>query len=1036
MSFGARFSQSQFGSVGSGNSFPDPFQDMATLAMPTTMRSALYWCLPPETLIELADLSLKRIDQIVPGDKVLTRGGSVERVKEIGCRSVTEPLTHIRCVGLPSDCPLSLTGNHKVWRLATPKLKPGRVAAKLNWSDAVQVRADQVTVGDYIASPVPNIPAVRAGTHPPDFPADSPRYPGWLLGMYVAEGCPIRDAGGKLIGVRFTLGKGDESSGVLSRLVSVLESVLAKKVTAYTPPSRSDIRLVSVHDVELPDWLIEHGGVGAVTKTLHSAVASYGAEFIADLLAGLIDGDGCVVTIATKYLGAQFQTSSRALAYQVQRLSSLIGLCPAVSPKTNAESTFGGIMAYSARYGKNDAHVIGCRSTKLQLVADHDDYAPTKARRSGAFVRDGYVYRRVTSVDQISYSGKVYNLEVENDHSYLANGLIVANCEYIFGLFGTYRMAMERVISYFLTDVDLLDTSDDEEDKWESFLNETLNIKTVMQSGLRDRACYGNAFFSVVRPFIRFLSCPKCGYMAPLREIHKNRAFAFKYTCVEPEKAFCATCPACKVGKGYSGPWRIDDKDDDNEKKLKIKLWNPHEMQILHDTFTEDTAYLWQIPEDYKRQLRHSPDGRGNLFALERAPKEVLRTVARNQLYRFDPGAIFHMKEPTLSGIYNRGWGLPRILWNFRQIWYVQVLRRFNEAIALDYVIPFRIITPAPAQGRVGGSLLPTDSLHLQNGSDFRGQITSMIKRRKRDPAAMQVLPFPVNFQMFGADANQLAPRDLLDQGTEQLLNDAGTPIELYNGSLQLQTAPVALRLFESTWHHLVHDSNSMLTWLVGQVSQIMSWETITARLKRVTVADNLEKQMLAAQLMMSQQISASTILGDLGYRWKKEQANIADEAKYQAELQMRTQEEMDQSGFAQQIAKGQAAGGQGGPGGAPAGAPAGGGQPAPGGQGGEGGQPGMMPGAEGPVTAYLSQMSPNVPQTPEDMMQVAQSLAQELLGLPESAKNRELRKLKQYNSALHTMVTKKLEEIRKQTRDAAGDAAMGQVQQGGGAPM
>lgn len=605
-------------------------------------------------------------------------------------------------------------------------------------------------------------------------------------------------------------------------------------------------------------------------------------------------------------------------------------------------------------------------------------------------------------------------------------------CEYIFSTFGTYRMAMERVISYFLTDVDILDSSDDETEKWTSFLNDTLDVKTIIQNKLRNRECYGNSFASVVRPFVRFLTCPKCGYLAPLKEVHGNTHFKFVYKPGDPDQAFRATCPACKVGSGYTGPWKLKDEDDDSEKKLKVKIWNPHEIEILHDTYTDEVAYLWRIPEEYKKQLRTAADSRGNLFHLERCPKEVLKAVANNQIYRFHPDAVFHMKEPTLAGIYNRGWGLPRIISNFRQIWYVQVLRRFNEAIALDYVIPFRIITPAPAQGKSGGGL-PIDPMSMYNGSDFRGQVNSMIRRRRKDPAGLQVLPFPVNFQMFGADANQLAPRDLMDQGMEQLLNDAGTPVELYNGSLQLQTAPVALRLFESTWHHLVHDANAFLAWLVRQVSQIMSWETVTANLKRVTIADNLEKQMMAAQLMMSQQLSGGTVLSDLGYNWKKEQRNIADESRYQSELQTRTQEEMEQAGFAQQIAKGQG-------GGAPQGgdpAAQGGGGAAPAGGAAAGGMPGM--GGGSPVTQYLSQMSPNVPQTPQDMMMVADSLAQELMGLPESVKNSELRKLKQYNQALHSMVKARMDEIRSQTKSQAGNAAMGQMQQqaagGGGAP-
>lgn len=582
-------------------------------------------------------------------------------------------------------------------------------------------------------------------------------------------------------------------------------------------------------------------------------------------------------------------------------------------------------------------------------------------------------------------------------------------CEHIYSIFGSYRMAMERIISYFLTEVELLDVSDDEEEKWGSFLNDVLDILSIVQNLLRDRMCYGNAFASLIVPFDRWLSCPRngCGYSAPLREVYNKQAFQFRWSIPE----FIATCPIC----GERGAWKIDDRQIDEEKKLKVKIWNPHQIELLHDPYTNDVQYLWRIPEDYKRLIRE-----GHLFHLERATREVLQAVHQNFLFRFNEGAIFHLKEPTLGGIVNRGWGVPRILSNFRQIYYVQVLRRFNEAIALDYVVPFRIITPAMRQGsqQAGGTAgMVTDPLLMYNGLDFRNQVNAMIRRRRRDPASLQVLPFPVNFQMFGADANQLAPRELIDQGMETLLNDAGTPIELYNGSLQLQTAPVALRLFESTWHHLIHDTNALLSWLVEQVSQVLSWETVNAKLKRVTIADNLEKQMMSAQLMMSQLLSGTTVLRDLGYSWKQEQKQLAEEARSQAELQARVQEEMQQAGYAQQIAKGQQAA----PGGA---APAQPGQPAqPGAEG------GMMPPA-GPVSQYMSSLGPNVPQTPQDMLSLADGMAQELLGYPESVKDSELRKLKQSNEVLHSLVRSRMDQIRRDTKSSAGNAAMAQFQQ------
>ena len=590
--------------------------------------------------------------------------------------------------------------------------------------------------------------------------------------------------------------------------------------------------------------------------------------------------------------------------------------------------------------------------------------------------------------------------------------------EFIFSLFGTYRQAMERIISYFLTEIEVGgdDVSDEEKKKYEDFLSRDMNGLTVLQNLLRDRCAYGNSFSSVLVSFRRYLACraAKCGSMYPLKEVYTQRTFRFAwqdYTCV-------ATCPKC----GNRGPWRMVDKPDDRQEKIKIKRWNPHEIELLHDPYTDDVDFLWRIPEDYKRLVRE-----GHLYHLERVSREVLKAIQKNQMFRFHPDVVYHMKEPTLAGIRNRGWGIPRVITNFRQIYYVQVLRRFNEAIALDYVIPFRLITPAPRPGSGGGGgggIASMDPLMNVNGGDFRSRVMQMIRQRRRDPAGWQVLPYPVQYQILGGDANALAPRDLLDQGTETLLNDIGTPVELYKGTLQLQAAPVALRLFEATWHHLVHDTNNLLQWMSEQISQIKSWETVEVKLKRVTIADDINRQMAALQLMMAQQLSGHSGLGALGYSWDDEQKRLGEEARKQQEIQARVQEEMEQAGFAQAVAKGQTGpggqgqdpnGGQGGQGGGPIG-----------GQGSQGGQPGMMGGT--PVTDYLKSVGPNVPQTPEDLTAAATSMANDLLGLPEGAKRSELQKLKQFNAPLHSLVRSAMDATRQQARSQGGAQMMQQT--------
>jgi hypothetical protein len=68
-----------------------------------------------------------------------------------------------------------------------------------------------------------------------------------------------------------------------------------------------------------------------------------------------------------------------------------------------------------------------------------------------------------------------------------------------------------------------------------------------------------------------------------------------------------------------------------------------------------------------------------------------------------------------------------------------------------------------------------------------------------------------------------------------------------------------------------------------------------------------------------------------------------------------------------------------------------------------------------------------NTPVTPEEMMQQASSLAQQLLGLPESQKDSELRALKQKNEWLHSLVTAQIKQIRQKAQTAGGAMLLGQ---------
>lgn len=593
--------------------------------------------------------------------------------------------------------------------------------------------------------------------------------------------------------------------------------------------------------------------------------------------------------------------------------------------------------------------------------------------------------------------------------------------EYIWQIMGTYRTAMEKLVAYFLTELEIggEEIGDDEKKKYKDYLSQQLGLMQFMSMAMRDRTCYGNFFGSVIVPFRRYLQCPKTGNMYPLKVVYNNFNFQF-----DASFNFVATCPET----GWRGPWTIVDKPKEESEHLILKRWNPHEIEILHDPYTDETAYLWRIPEYYKRMVKE-----GNLYHLERSPRSVLEAIRQDKLFRFHPDAIYHMKEQTLAGIRAMGWGLPRSLINYRQLWNLQVLRRYNEAIALDYIIPFRLITPEVKAGGGGGAggFAMNDPMASYNMGDYRSQIRNMINRRRRDPAGWHMLPFPVKYQILGGEASQLAPTDMITQSYDSLLNESGVPVELYQGTLSVQAAPVGLRLFESQHRNLIDDANKFLQWVMTSVARIMSWQKAECKLKPVTIADDMQKQMAALQLMMAQQLSGQSGLGSLGFDWETEQRRLADEATKQQEMQARMQEEMEQAGFASEIAKGMNPAAQ--QGGQP-GAPAQGGAPAGGQQGGNPAGPdaqSAMGAGQTPVTSYVQSMGPNTPITPNDLEAAADQLAQELLGLPESIKDSELRKLKQFNPILHSRVKAKMDEQRQQIKNQGGAMLQQQMAQG-----
>lgn len=580
------------------------------------------------------------------------------------------------------------------------------------------------------------------------------------------------------------------------------------------------------------------------------------------------------------------------------------------------------------------------------------------------------------------------------------NPMALRMCEFILHNQGIYRESVRRLNAYFITDLEFdKEASDEAQDKWREFLEDTLDYRQLLQIIGMDLAAYGNSFTSVIPTFSRHLMCP-CGRIEmPFRTVASESTFGFDFN----DYKFIATCPKCK----RRGAWLVHDRRSADHTGFRIKRWSPHDIEIVHEGWGDEKRFIWKIPEDYRRQIR---DGKNNLLVLENAPKQVISAVQNNNHLMFEKDFVCHMTECALAGVVNRGWGISKVFTNFRQSFQVQVYKRHNEVLGLDFVMPFRVVTPVPGDKSTG-----QDILLNQNAGAYMSQIHAMFRRRRIDPAGFHTLPFPVQYQALGGDAKAMVPKDLIDQANDELLNSVGIPAEIYRATLTVQSAPTALRLFEASNRSIPHNFNRWLDFVVNKAGAMLRWEPVKVRLERVTYADDANRQITKLQLGTQGEIAKSDAYKSIGVNYKDTIRQMMNDQQFMAEESAKLQERLDMATQMKQMFQTPP----------PAGDPSQGGAPAPGGG---GGAPGGAPAQGGAPMQPMGQdiladmqQAPNEKISPEDMFSRADALANKLLSLSESEKDSTLRRLAKINPAIHPIVKDMLNRKRRAMRQQGG---------------
>lgn len=217
---------------------------------------------------------------------------------------------------------------------------------------------------------------------------------GRIIGLFLAEG---NTSYGKVTWT-FSI---DEKETLADELVNLLDSEL--NIRASLAVCGNNTVKVNVYGVQWAKLFESLCGKLAGGKKLHDDLIAGNKDFLIGVLNGWTDGDG----IGPNRNGGR--TVSRSLAMCMYDIATGIGYQPAIycqHPKLS-HGVKSRQSIWNVEWGNN----------KLIQKSDYRKHQNEK-----------YVWRRVESIEKENFEGYVFNLEVEGDHSYVAEGIGVHNC--------------------------------------------------------------------------------------------------------------------------------------------------------------------------------------------------------------------------------------------------------------------------------------------------------------------------------------------------------------------------------------------------------------------------------------------------------------------------------------------------------------------------------------------------------------------------------------------------------------------------------
>lgn len=407
-------------------------------------------------------------------------------------------------------------------------------------------------------------------------------------------------------------------------------------------------------------------------------------------------------------------------------------------------------------------------------------------------------------------------------------------CRYYYLTNPLINTVIHKMSEYPVTEIVIDEKNQNVKEKWEELLGTHLRYRAFQIEVGLDYHCYGICLVTLHFPFTKYLICSKCG--------KKTKASKTKYRWRNLDYILECKC-------GHVGAAKVQDFFERDVRRIRLMRWNPEFVNVEPGFGGADPIYTFEVPLQLRNDILL-----GKKTILDTIPDIYIEAIKRNKFIRFAPENLFVFRRPIISQKDN-GWGMPLIFPVLKDSFYLQILRKAQEAIAQEHIVPLRVLFPQ-AGGATSDPYMTTDL------GNWKNRMEAEIAKWKYDNNYIPIMPLPIGNQTIGGDGKALGLYQEMDTWSRQIVAGMGVPQEFVFGGMQYSGSNVSMRMLENQFIGYRTDHHLMLNqFVIKKIAAFMGWPTVSAHMRRFKMADDLQRMSFYFQLNQAQKISDQTLL-------------------------------------------------------------------------------------------------------------------------------------------------------------------------------